>query len=105
MFEVSATNQSADAGYSVARSVREVLFSKYGGTTNIIKSTELSNNQASINAGVINVTLATIATVSGSDILLYGTPSLAGANNPTVAELSIMIDILSSAVPATLTTP
>jgi hypothetical protein len=97
VFTVTSTNDGADAGYSVACSVREVLMSNYGGLTSILKSTELSNNQGSINAGVINVALTTAAAVSGSNILLQATATITGAASAGLtASFMTKVEIISS---------
>jgi hypothetical protein len=105
LFTVTAENLDSNAGYSVACSVREVLVTNYGGLTNIIKSTELSNNQGSINSGVINVTLATSASVSGTKVLLQATPSASGSVGSTNISLGVKVEIISSNFYLTVTTP
>jgi hypothetical protein len=96
VFSVTATNEGVDAGYTVACGVREVLMSNYGGTTSILKSTELSNNQGSINLGVINVTLTTAAALSGTSVLLQATPTITGVSSSGLtAKLMTKVEIIS----------
>jgi len=85
IFEVSVTN-GVEPGYSMAKSTRQLLLSNYGGATRIISSTELSNQQSSINAGVINTTVATAASISGSNVLLTTTVSTTGAAGYTTGQ-------------------
>jgi hypothetical protein len=97
VFTVTATNDGADAGYAMACSVREVLFSNYGGTTSIIKSTELSNNQGSILDAVIAVALTTEANLSGTSVLLQATATLSGASSAGLAaRLTTKVEVISS---------
>jgi len=96
VFSVTAVTTGNDSGYTIANSVREILFSNYGGLSNIIKSTELSNNQGSINSGVINVTLTTTAALSGTTLLLQATPTITGsASSGLAARLMTKVEILS----------
>lgn len=103
IFEVDVTNNDANFGYSVARSQRVVLFSKYGGVTNIINQSEQHSQQGSINSGVINVTLTTTAAVNGADIDLKCTPSATGAVGATVITAVTKVVAMSANVNTTLT--
>jgi len=99
VFTVTSTNDGGDTGYAVACSVREVLMSNYGGSTSIIKSTELSNNIGSINAGVISVALTTAAALSGTNILLQATATITGsASAGLTARVMTKVEIISDSV-------
>lgn len=99
VFTVSSTNDGSDTGYAVACSVREVLFSNYGGSTHILKSTELSNNIGSINAGVVSVALTTAAALSGTSVLLQATATITGsASSGLTARLMTKVEIISDSI-------
>ena len=96
VFTVTSTNDGSDAGYAVACSVREVLMSNYGGTTSILKSTELSNNIGSVNAAVISVALTTAAALSGTSILLQATATITGVSSAGLtASFMTKVEIIS----------
>jgi hypothetical protein len=88
IFEVSCTN-GIEPGYSSAKSTRQLLLTNYGGTPQIISSTETSNQQGSINSGVINTTIATSCVVSGSTWLLKATQTTTGAAGYTTNQYMV----------------
>lgn len=103
VFTVTATNWDANIGYATACSVREILYSNYGGGIVILTSTELSNNSGSVNAGVISVALVTAASVSGTNILLQATPTITGAVGGTNAGLLTKVEVDSGTAYQTIT--
>jgi hypothetical protein len=103
VFQVTVTNSDANQGYASACSVREILYTKYGGNVTINKSTELSNNFGSVNAGVISIVLATSATVSGGTIVLQGTPTSSGAVGSSNMALQAWTQVTSSGQECTIT--
>lgn len=105
VFQAFASNVDGNSGYAAACSVREILYSKFGGTTTILKSTELSNNFGSINAGVISVVVVTSATVSGATILLQAAPTATGSVGSISMTVQGWTQVFSSGAESTLTLP
>ena len=105
-FESTVTNYDVNFGFSMDCITTEVLFSLYGGVVNIIKTTVLSNNQASINAGIINVTATSSANVSSGVIQCYITPAATGTVGATNFSIATKVEVTSynNSLP-TVTTP
>jgi hypothetical protein len=98
-----ATNEDANLGYGVARSQRVIIFSKYGGTIQILNSTEEFNQIGSVNAGVIAIAIATSAAVNGNDIDLKATATATGAVGATNIALVSQVTVFTGSVSNTLT--
>jgi hypothetical protein len=98
-----ATNNDANQGYAVARSQRVVIFTKYGGTIQILNSTEEFNQIGSVNAGVIAIAIATSAAVNGNDIDLKATATATGAVGATNIALVSQVTVFTGSVSNTLT--
>ena len=103
LIDCIASNTDANAGYGIARSQRVVLFSKYGGTVNILNSTEEFNQIGSVNAGVIAVVIATSAAVNGNDIDLKATVTASGAVGATNVSITSQVTVITGSVSNTLT--
>lgn len=102
-FQMFASNNDANDGYAVVCSVREVLYSKYGGSVKILSTTEISNTSGSVNSGVIAVSLTTTATVSGNTILIKGTPTASGSVSSSSLEIQAWIQVFSGTQECTIT--
>ena len=103
LIDVVVSNTDANAGYAIARSQRVILFSKFGGTTTILNSTEQFNQIGSVNAGVITIALVTSAAVSGSDIDLKATATATGAVGATNLSITSQVTVITGAVANSLT--
>ena len=78
-FECTLNNAGGNDGYSAAKNCREIVYGGYADGTNWIASTETYNVQGSRNAAIINVTLTTTATQSGTNIIyLYANSTQTG---------------------------
>jgi hypothetical protein len=103
IIDVIVSNTDANSGYAIARSQRVILFSKFGGTTTILNSTEQFNQIGSVNAGVISIALVTSAAVSGSDIDLKATATATGAVGATNLSITSQVTVITGAVANSLT--
>jgi hypothetical protein len=103
IFEATVNNAAGNDGYSVARSVREVLISSYGGVTTLLKSTELSNNTGSVNTSVINCTVTTSAVASGTTLQLYVNSTQTGVAATSTNTVTYKITIVETTTATTFT--
>lgn len=101
--DCQATVAGANHGYSVHRIVREILYSKYGGAMVIVKDTILSDNQGSINAGVILTTLSTTIAASGDTFTITATGTNTGAVGGADVDLALKLDIFGLGSLTTIT--
>lgn len=77
--DLSIANVGADVGYAVARRTYEIAFSANGGSPVVLGATSLTNNQYTINAGVIQVDVTAAGSVDGSDVVVEVTGTVTGA--------------------------
>lgn len=86
-------------GYAGAVSIREMMFSGYGGAARLIYNNELRNFKGSVNAGVIDLDIATGASVSGSagnyTLSTTMTPTITGSGSATIGDYHVMMEVFS----------
>jgi hypothetical protein len=98
--EVLAAHTDVDGGYSEAVSIREGLISNYGGTPQVLNSTEIRNLSGSVNAAVIDTAVSTAAATGASGmnstIIFRATVTMSGINaGGTTPRLSYRLSLLN----------
>ncbi len=103
--EVFTGITGSDRGYTVATSIREGMLTAYAGISQVRANAEVRNLQASTNAGVYSITLATdVVTAASPSFTVQATPTITGASSSGVqAVLTYRLYILEGAHANTVT--